>query len=246
MVTSILALAMRRARRLLVESVRESAKAKDLSLFVPDGVARRVATLDSGVAVGQGELAQATILFADIEGFTQVSEQLTPTELIDLLNAYFATVCEPITRCGGVVNQFQGDAILATFNLPDRVDDHARQAVHAALEMQRVLANKEFTLSAGKRIQLRSRIGINSDLVVGGFVGTHERLNYTVHGDGVNLAARLEQLNKNYGTYVLVTASTKTLAEQSPAPHPFSFRHLGSTSVRGLSSTVQLYTVDRR
>ena len=123
MVTGILAIAIARARRLLVRSVVESSAADDLSRFVPQEVARKVKFSEQRMELGYGEVREATILFTDIEGFTTISESLAPTELIATLNAYFEVVTAPIVNNGGVINQFQGDAILATFNVPDELED---------------------------------------------------------------------------------------------------------------------------
>jgi adenylate cyclase len=236
MVTAILAVAIARARRLLVESVVESSAARELSKFVPDEVARQAKAGEERMQAGQGEVREATILFTDIEGFTTISETMTPTELIATLNDYFAVVSKPINEHGGVINQFQGDAILATFNLPETLPDHAAHAVRAALAMQEALKGTQF----GNGIVLRSRIGINSGEIVGGLVGTGDRLGYTVHGDDVNLAARLEQLNKEHGTRIIVSGRTCELA----GPAQFPFKKLGSTTVRGRRTPVVIYTLD--
>ncbi|MCK5363275.1 MAG: adenylate/guanylate cyclase domain-containing protein, partial [Gammaproteobacteria bacterium] len=236
MVTAILAVAIARARRLLVESVVESSAARELSKFVPDEVARQAKAGEERMQAGQGEVREATILFTDIEGFTTISETMTPTELITTLNDYFAVVTKPIVEHGGVINQFQGDAILATFNLPETLPDHAAQAVRAALAMQAALRDRHF----GDGIALRSRVGINSGEIVGGLVGTGDRLGYTVHGDEVNLAARLEQLNKDYDSRIIVSQRTRELA----GAWQFHFKQLGTTSVRGRKSPVVIYTVD--
>lgn len=235
MVTAVLCVAIARARRLLVNSVVESAAAEDLSRFVPSTVAKQVKSSEQRIDVGYGEVREATILFTDLEGFTTISESLAPEELIAILNAYFKVVTEPIERHGGVINQFQGDAILATFNVPEELPDHAAQAVQAALEIQEALKDRRF----GPDIALKSRVGINSGVVIGGLVGTDERLGYTVHGDEVNLAARLEQLNKEYGTRIIVSDRTRVLA----GPDKFSFDHLGSAQVRGRKAPVVIYSL---
>lgn len=236
MVTAILAVAIARSRRLLVESVVESSTAKELSKFVPHEVARQAKAGEEHMRAGQGEVREATVLFTDIEGFTTISESMSPTELIATLNEYFSVVTEPIINHGGVINQFQGDAILATFNLPERLPGHAAQAVRAALAMQAALRDRRF----GDGLVLRSRVGINSGEIVGGLVGSGDRLGYTVHGDDVNLAARLEQLNKEYGTRIIVSQRTCELAGQSA----FRFKQLGTTKVRGRETPVVIYTVD--
>ncbi len=236
MVTAILAVAIARARRLLVESVVESSTARELSKFVPDEVARQAKAGEEHMQAGQGEVREATILFTDIEGFTAISETMTPTDLITTLNEYFSVVTKPIVEHGGVINQFQGDAILATFNIPEALSDHAAQAVRAALAVQAALRVRDF----GDGVVIRSRIGINSGEIVGGLVGAGDRLGYTVHGDDVNLAARLEQLNKDYGTRIVVSQRTRELA----GPTAFRFRQLGTTNVRGRKTHVVIYTVD--
>lgn len=235
MVTAILAVAIARSRRLLVESVVESSTARELSKFVPVQVARQAKAGEDQMRAGQGDVREATILFTDIEGFTTISERLTPAELIAVLNDYFAIVSKPIDEHGGVINQFQGDAILATFNMPETLPDHAAEAVRAALAIQAALHNRTF----GEGIDLRSRVGINSGEIVGGLVGSGDRLGYTVHGDEVNLAARLEQLNKDYGTRIIVSQRTRELA----GPDAFQFEQLGTTIVRGRKKPVIVWTV---
>ncbi len=235
MVTFILAAAIARGRNLLIRSVAEGIAARDLSKFVPTEVVKQVTTSEHEIRAGDGEVREATILFTDLEGFTTISESLTPVQLITTLNEYFAAVTEPIERNGGVINQFQGDAILATFNLPERLENHAACAIRTALEIKAILNQRRF----GEGIELRSRVGINTGVIVGGLVGTGERLGYTVHGDEVNLAARLEQLNKEYGTQIIVSARTKELAENEP----FVFDQMGEARVRGRKAPVTIYTV---
>ncbi len=236
MVTAILAVAIARARRLLIESVVESSAARELSKFVPNEVARQAKSGEEQMRAGQGEVREATIFFTDIENFTTISETMTPTDLIATLNDYFSVVTKPIVEHGGVINQFQGDAILATFNIPETLPDHAAQAVRAALAVQAALSGRDF----GDGVVLRSRVGINSGEIVGGLVGTGDRLGYTVHGDAVNLAARLEQLNKDYGTRIIVSQRTVELA----GPAEFRFKQLGTTNVRGRKTPVVVYTVN--
>ncbi len=235
MVTGVLALALQRARSLLVESVVEGSAARDLSRFVPQEVAQKVIQSEEGAITGKGEVNECTILFTDIEGFMAISETIKPEQLIEALNHYFSLVAEPISQFGGVISQFQGDAVLATFNLPRPDPDHAANAVRAALEIQSVLDGVVF----GDGTAFNTRIGINTGPVVGGLVGSGDRVGYTVHGDNVNLTARLEQLNKDYGTRIIVADSTR-----EKIPHNlFEFRELDEVSVRGLNRPVRIYTV---
>ena len=236
MVTGVLALALHRARNLLIESVIEGSAARDLSRFVPEEVAQKVIRSEEGAITGKGEVSECTILFTDIEGFTSISEVLTPEQLIDALNRYFALIAAPIARYGGVISQFQGDAVLATFNVPRPDDDHAVNAIRAALEIQSTLEGVEF----GDSVSFNTRVGINTGSVVGGLVGSGDRVGYTVHGDNVNLTARLEQLNKDYGTRIIVADSTRRLVPEGM----FEFRELGEVAVRGLNRPVRIFTVD--
>ena len=235
MVTGVLALALHRARNLLIESVVEGSAARDLSRFVPEEIAQKVIQSEEGAITGKGEVSECTILFTDIESFTAISEKLSPEQLIEALNNYFSLIAGPITEHGGVISQFQGDAVLATFNVPRPDNDHASNAVRTALDIQSVLEGVEF----GEGVQFNTRVGINTGTVVGGLVGSGDRVGYTVHGDNVNLTARLEQLNKDYGTRIIVADST--LAEIPEGSYAFS--ELGEVSVRGLKRPIRIYTV---
>ncbi|MCP4335682.1 MAG: adenylate/guanylate cyclase domain-containing protein [Gammaproteobacteria bacterium] len=235
MVTGVLALALQRARKLLIESVIEGSAARDLSRFVPEEVAQKVTQSEEGATTGRGEVSDCSIMFTDIEGFTAISESLQPEQLIEALNRYFSLIAGPISEFGGVISQFQGDAVLATFNVPRADSDHAANAVRAALAIQSVLQGVEF----GDGVAFNTRVGINTGSVVGGLVGSGDRVGYTVHGDNVNLAARLEQLNKDYGTRIIVAQST---VDEIPEGS-FDFGELGEVSVRGLLRPVTIYTV---
>lgn len=237
LVTGVLALALARARNLLIESVIEGSHARDLSRFVPDEVAKKVKISEEGAATGKGEINETTVLFTDIEGFTAISDTLSPVELIDALNEYFTAIAEPIEQYGGVITQFQGDAVLATFNAPRPDPDHATNAIKAAISIQRSLQDKTF----GKNLPFNTRIGINSGLVVGGLVGSGDRVGYTVHGDNVNMAARLEALNKDYGTRIIVSENTLALLDENEYP----FKTLGEVSVRGLVKPIKIYTLEK-
>ena len=234
--TMILALAVRRAGSVLASAVVTESAARDLAHFVPEDVRRRVVSSEEGAQIGAGEVREATMLFTDIEGFTSLSERIDPSELIAALNEYFTVIAEPISRLGGVINQFIGDAVMATFNLPLENRRHAINALEAAMEIMRLTQERRF----GSRHLFRTRAGINTGSVVGGFVGTGDRLLYTVYGDAVNTAARLEALNKEYGTYVLLSEETrKRLPDGS-----FALCELGETPIRGRRGSTLIYTVE--
>jgi class 3 adenylate cyclase len=180
-------------------------------------------------------LAEATLMFTDIEGFTTLSETLTPADVASVLNTYLGTVVPAIERHGGVVNSFIGDGLFASFNLPLALEGHAAAAIRAAMEIERELAAKTF--AAG--VRLRTRIGINTGPVVGVTIGTENRLSYTLLGDAVNIASRVEQLNKQFGSLILATESTMRAAGDG-----FPCQRLGETGVRGHRGDVVVYRFD--
>jgi adenylate cyclase len=146
-------------------------------------------------------------------------------------------VAEPLGRHDGVINQFQGDAILATFNAPRLNPDHAANAIDAALEIQALLRDRTF----GDGLVLRARIGINTGVVIHGLIGTPDRLGYTVIGDEVNIASRLEALNKQYGTSIIVSEQTRNRAGHER----FACELLDEALVRGRTTPTRIYKVAR-
>ena len=178
--------------------------------------------------------AEATLMFTDIEGFTGLSERATPTEVAAGLNAYLRIVVPVIQRHGGVVNNFIGDGLFASFNLPLPLENHAAAAICAALEIQKVLASAEF---AGG-VTLNTRIGLNTGPVIGVTIGTDNRLSYALLGDAVNVASRLEQLNKKFGTHILAAESTVMAAGAID-----SSECLGESDVRGHKGNVVVYRI---
>ena len=146
----------------------DSTTAHDLSRFVAPEVADRIASADEEIQPGDGEVKEATILFTDIEKFSTISEKLEPDELMRTLNEYFAAVSAVIDRCGGVITQFEGDAMLITFNTAKSDPDHAANAVRTAAGIQDVVTGTTF----GDGIRLLTRCGINTGRLIAGAVGT--------------------------------------------------------------------------
>jgi class 3 adenylate cyclase len=202
-----------------------------LGRFVPEKIASSLLSGGGDIPVQQTE---ATILFCDIEGFTGMTETLGPVRIVALLNAYFSDMVEILERHGGVVTQFQGDAILATFNVPLADPDHAGKALAAACEMLDAVAGNRYD---GEAINIR--VGINTGAVVAGAIGARGRLNYTVHGDAVNRAARLEALNKEYGSRLMVSESTASRIQDS------GLVKIGETVLRGQSESIELFSMAR-
>lgn len=220
----------------MVEGLAERRYLRDtFGKYVSETVA--VAILDGHERHGRvaDTLAEATLMFTDIEGFTALSETLPPAEVASILNDYLGTIVPAIERHGGVVNNFIGDGLFASFNLPLAQANHAAAALTAALEIQQALTSRTF--ASGVRV--RSRIGINTGPVIGVSIGTENRLSYTLLGDAVNVASRVEQLNKQFGSLILATESTVLAAGDG-----FACVRLGETGVRGHRGDVVVYRVD--
>lgn len=213
----------------MIDKLKEHEQVRRLfGQYVPTDIAKKI--LDANGQVTP-EIHTATIFYSDIEGFTEMAEQLSPCQLVTTLNEYFSLTAKVLANYGGVITQFQGDAILAIFNIPDPQTNHAEQAVKASLTIQDLLKSKQFD-----GVSIQCRIGINTGEVIAGSVGTQKQLSYTVHGNAVNLAARLEGLNKKFGTTILASEATVTQCSQ-PA-----FQEIGDTLIRGKHNPVRVYT----
>ncbi|MEK6249578.1 MAG: response regulator [Planctomycetales bacterium] len=154
-----------------------------------------------------GQLApvecEASIMFCDIEGFTEISEKLTPVGVLDLLTDFYTAVLAPVERNRGIVNEFLGDGMLVTFNAPIQHPNYARAAVQTAHEILEILETQKF-----HGMSMSARIGIATGKIVSGNISARNRLNYTVLGDTVNLAARLEAENKSTNSKLLICENT--------------------------------------
>ena len=232
-VAFLIAIVMWRARKTLrrqLEAERDRAAISGIfGRFVPRAVVDAMITGDGALAPIERE---ATVLFADIAGFTAMTERAGPVRTVEILNAYFDEVTRIIGEHNGIVTQFQGDAVLATFNVPVADAQHAVNAFEAARAMLACVSTHEFS---GERIRIR--IGINTGPLVAGNVGGGGRQSYTVHGDAVNLAARLEALCKEHDTSLLLSATTaKALPRETLVP-------AGDISVRGLREPVSVFSI---
>ncbi len=183
-----------------------------------------------------GEKVEATVLFSDIAGFTRMSEKMSPEDVSRFLNRYFDEMTKIIFHYRGTVDKFVGDAIMAFWGAPLPDNDHALNACRAAVIMQERLSSLREEMKSEGMPEIFMRIGINTGEVIVGNMGSSELFNYTVLGDTVNLASRLESANKGLGTSIIISKSVYQKAE-----HTLSVRPLGRITVSGKTGEVEIY-----
>jgi len=183
-----------------------------------------------------GEERHMTAFFSDIASFSSFSERLTPEQLVQFLNMYLSAMSDIILERGGTIDKYEGDAVIAFFGAPLPMQDHATQAVLAALEQQRALDRLRSEWVEAGYPEVRIRIGLNSGPMVVGNMGTQSRMNYTMMGDHVNLASRLEGVCKMYRTPILISRDTYNLVRDTIAA-----RFVDRVRVVGRQKPVDLY-----
>ena len=183
-----------------------------------------------------GEEREMTAFFSDIQGFSAISERLTPTELVQLLNDYLTDMCDIIISSEGTVDKFEGDAIMAFWGAPTRQSDHAQRACFAAIDMNNRLIELRVKAVQEGITPLTVRMGVNTGQMVVGNMGSSQRMNYTIMGDAVNLASRLEGANKAYGSGMMISESTYRSCEED-----IDVRELDRIMVVGKSEPVTVY-----
>ena len=193
---------------------------------------------DPGMLKLGGEKREITAFFSDVKGFSSISETLKPEELVELLNEYLTAMTDIVMKYDGTVDKFEGDAIIAFFGAPVAYEDHAARACLASLEMQEKLAEMRKNWREQGKHELYVRIGLNTDTVVVGNMGSAYRMDYTMMGDGVNLAARLEGVNKQYGSSILISEFTYDAAREF-----IEVRELDMIRVVGKNKPVLIYEV---
>lgn len=188
-----------------------------------------------------GEARDVAVLFSDLRGFTRTGEQLGPDELIQQLNEYLEAMVQAIHENGGVVDKYMGDAILAVFGIPERRGDEASRAVRTALRMQELLAAYNQRRSARGLVPLAHGVGVHYGPVVAGHVGTRSRLQYTVIGDTVNVASRLQTATKEVGATILLSDALLARARSEGADLP-PLRTLEPLTLRGRNGQIGVHT----
>ncbi|MFA5138829.1 MAG: D-alanyl-D-alanine carboxypeptidase/D-alanyl-D-alanine-endopeptidase [Elusimicrobiota bacterium] len=217
----------------MVDQVKERETLREtFGKYVSVEVAKKL--MGSGKLDLGGEEIEATVLFCDIRNFTPMSEKLTPRQVVDFLNSYFSYVTEPIMKNNGVINKFMGDAVMAVYTPILGSQDHVRDALRSAVGMREALAR----FNGGRTEPVRFGIGIQTGSLVAGNVGTLARLEYTVIGDTVNVASRLESATKEAGVDILVSDEVRSRAKGG-----WEFEPVGPVSLKGKSGALSLFAV---
>ncbi|KZD12850.1 adenylate/guanylate cyclase domain-containing protein [Oceanibaculum pacificum] len=243
LVTAVIAAAILRARALLERAVIDGAAARDLSRFFAPEVAARITAAEHRIRAGEGEMQNAAILTVDIRGFTKLSMEAPPREVMALLSEYQSRVVPAIQRQGGSIDKFLGDGVMATFGAALPTETYAADALRAVDAVTAAV-----TLWNGERIAaglapLRIGAAVSTGPVLFGAVGDDTRLEYTVIGEAVNLAAKLENHTKREGVTALAPAAAYDLALMQGYRAPATARRLPARHVDGVEGPLDLVAI---
>lgn len=226
---------LKEVRELTTAQERMRAALESFSRYVPIEVVRELIRRGEVAKLG-GRDARLSVLFSDIAGFTSISERMTPTELTEHMGEYFDALLPILADAGGTVDKLIGDAIMCFFGAPIDDDDHARHALDGVLQCREALAELDAGWVSEGLPPLPTRFGLHTGDVVVGNIGSHERLSYTVLGDTVNLASRLEGACKVYGVYTLASADFKAAVGEG-----YEWRLLDDVAVKGKERSVEVF-----
>jgi class 3 adenylate cyclase len=241
--TGRLTLAGRDVTGRLAEALNDMADGLQERDHVKEVFGRYIATqVSDEILKGQvnlgGDSRQVTILFSDIRNFTTMSEQMTPSQVVTFLNDYFSEMVDAVFEHDGMLDKFMGDGLMAVFGVFGDATDHPRKAVRAALRMKALLGKINGERAVAGKAPIAIGIGIHSDDVIVGNIGSRRRLEFTVVGDGVNVSSRLQTLNKEFGTTILVSETTFQALDDE-----FECRPMPEAPLRGRAKELRFYEV---
>ena len=229
------------ARRTVIQGVQLEVANAQFSRYFSPGVVSRISD-ETGTALGVGgRTQQVAVMFCDIRDFTTITEKLPPSEVVEFLSQYHARMVEVIFAFGGTIDKFIGDAIMVTFGTPDPSDDDAERSVRAGLAMNSALRELNIDRERFDLPEIRHGIGIHFGPVIAGNIGTNERLEYTVIGDTVNVASRIQNACKVVGEVFLISEAVKAFL-----PPDVQVKPLPEQRVKGRQEPVQIYAVNEQ
>ncbi|MDD5300989.1 MAG: GAF domain-containing protein [Gallionella sp.] len=221
----------------VIEDISSEKRIKStMSRYMDPGIADRLVA--SGAELLGGQNVEATVLFSDIRGFTTLTEQLGAQGTVALLNEYFTLMVDCIQHEEGMLDKFIGDAIMAAFGIPVRHDDDADRAVRASIAMMETLNKWNQKRASEGKLPVNIGIGLNTDNVVSGNIGSNKRMDFTIIGDGVNLAARLESACKQYGAKILISEFTMNKLQGT-----YRSREIDLVVVKGKTQPVAIHEI---
>lgn len=221
--------------KLRIEKRERQQAVKAFAQYIPKKVVNELLAKPDQLKLG-GEERFMSVMFLDVAGFTTISEKLSPTELTGLLNEFLTAMTEVIFSFDGIIDKYEGDAIMAEFGAPLKDEKHAEKSCFAALKMQKRLEKLRLKWKAENKPELNARIGINSGKMVLGNMGSEIIFDYTVMGDSVNLSSRLEGTNKVYGTKIMLGEATNEIVKDK-----FFTRKLDRVRVKGKNKPVEIF-----
>ncbi len=234
-IAGLLGLLLMIAWRLVVTDRGQRLLRRSFALYLAPQVIDRMLASNKLPDLG-GETRDVTVFFSDLEGFSSISEKMTPAELVAFINEYLSAMTDIIESKGGYVDKYIGDSIVAVFGAPVDDADHARHAAEAALLCRAKLDELNKTSAAFRGLTVAHRMGLNSGEALVGNIGSRRRFNYSVMSDAVNVASRLEGANKFYGTTIIASETTVTQTGSA-----FTWRELDAVRVRGRETPVKIY-----
>src|SRR5581483_5104744 len=221
----------------MIEDISNEKRVKStLSRYMDPDLADRLLSADAQAEILGGTESVATVLFSDVRSFTTIAEQLGPHGTVTMLNDYFERMVDCISDQSGMLDKFIGDAIIAVFGLPVAGEDDEDRALRAGIAMIRSLREWNREREARGEPVLDMGVGLNTDAVVAGNIGSPKRMDYTIIGDGVNLASRLESACKHYGARILLSEFT-----QAQLKGVYRLREADKVVVKGKTKPVSIY-----
>ncbi len=223
--------------RYMIEANTKEKVEKAMGKYMSEDVMKRVIQNIDNLGLG-GKKAVVTVLFSDIRGFTSMSEKMSAQEVSQLLNEYFSEMEPIVTKYNGIINKFIGDAIMAVFGEPIQDENHPMNAVMCGYEMLKKVQELDEKWQSENKPVINIGVGINTGEVFVGNIGSEKRMEYTVIGDTVNLASRLESYNKTYKTQILISSSTYEAAKNN-----LSVNKISDVEIRGKAEKIDIYEV---